>query len=110
MKQINLFAEETQLERLSKSGDSLERLKVIDFECFRPTLTEGMKKERKSSAGRYPFDNVMMFKVLVLQRLFNLSDDQTEYQITDRINALLMRTVASTTGCGMHRTTHTTRE
>ena len=86
MKQINLFAEETQLERLSKLGDSLERLKVIDFESFRPTLTEGMKKERKSSAGRHPFDNVMMFKVLVLQRLFNLSDDQTEYQITDRIS------------------------
>lgn len=86
MKQINLFAEETQLERLSKLGDSLERLKVIDFESFRPILTEGMKKERKSSAGRHPFDNVMMFKVLVLQRLFNLSDDQTEYQITDRIS------------------------
>lgn len=86
MKQITLFAEETQLERLSKLGDSLERLKVIDFESFRPTLTEGMKKERKSSAGRHPFDNVMMFKVLVLQRLFNLSDDQTEYQITDRIS------------------------
>ena len=27
----------------------------------------------------------MMFKLLVLQRMFNLSDDQTEYQITDRI-------------------------
>jgi len=84
--QINLFAEETQLERLSKLGDSLERLKIIDFESFRPTLTEGLKKERKSRAGRPPFDNVMMFKVLVLQRLFNLSDDQTEYQITDRIS------------------------
>ena len=77
MKQINLFAEETQLERLSKLGDSLERLKVIDFESFRPILTAGMKRERKSSAGRHPFDNVMMFKVLVLQRLFNLSDDRS---------------------------------
>ena len=84
--QINLFAEETQLERLSKLGDSLERLKIIDFESFRPTLTDSLKKERKSRAGRPPFDNVMMFKVLVLQRLFNLSDDQTEYQITDRIS------------------------
>ena len=84
--QINLFAEETQLERLSKLGDSLERLKIIDFESFRPTLTDGLKKERKSRAGRPSFDNVMMFKVLILQRLFNLSDDQTEYQITDRIS------------------------
>ena len=84
--QFNLFAEETQLERLSKLGDSLERLKIIDFESFRPTLTDGLKKERKSRAGRPPCDNVMMFKVLILQRLFNLSDDQTEYQITDRIS------------------------
>ena len=86
MKQVNLFAEETQLERLSKLGDSLERLKIIDFESFRPILTDGLKKERKSNAGRHPFDNVMMFKVLVLEKLFNLSDVQTEYQITDRIN------------------------
>ena len=40
----------------------------------------------KTQKGRHPFDHVMMFKVLVLQRLFNLSDDQTEYQITDRIS------------------------
>ena len=44
MKQINLFAEETQLERLSKLGDSLERMKVIDFESFRPILTGGHEK------------------------------------------------------------------
>ena len=46
MKQINLFAEETQLERLSNLGDSLERLKIIDFESFRPILNDGLKKER----------------------------------------------------------------
>ena len=33
----------------------------------------------KTQKGRHPFDHVMMFKVLVLQRFFNLSDDQTEY-------------------------------
>lgn len=84
--QINIFAEETQLERLSKLGDSLERLKIVDFESFRSTLNDAIKKERKSNAGRPPYDVVMMFKVLVLQRLFNLSDDQTEYQITDRMS------------------------
>lgn len=56
-------------------GDSLERLKIIDFESFRSTLTDSLKKERKSRAGRPPLDNLMMFMVLVLQRLFNLSDD-----------------------------------
>lgn len=81
-----MMAEETQLAKLSKLGDSLERLKIIDFEAFRPELENVYKKERKSNAGRQPFDVVMMFKILVLQRLFNLSDDQTEYQITDRMS------------------------
>ena len=84
--QINLFAEETQLQKLTKLGDSLEKLNIIDFESFRPLLVSAARKERKNNAGRPAFDVVMMFKVLVLQRLFNLSDDQTEYQITDRIS------------------------
>lgn len=84
--QISLFGEETQLERLSKLGDSLERLKVINFESFRPILKNALKKDRKSNAGRPAFDCMMMFKVLVLQRLYNLSDEQIEYQITDRIS------------------------
>jgi len=84
--QLNLFAEEAQLQRLSQLGDSLEKLKVIDFEAFRPELEVIYQKERKSNAGRQPYDVVMMFKILVLQRLFNLSDDQTEYQITDRMS------------------------
>ena len=50
MKQINLFAEETQLERLSKLGDSLERLKIIDFESFRPILNYGYKDHVKVDA------------------------------------------------------------
>ena len=84
--QFNMFAGEAQLQRLSKLGDSLEKLKIIDFEIFRPLLEKAFFKERKSNAGRPPFDVVMMFKILVLQRLFNLSDDQTEYQITDRMS------------------------
>lgn len=30
--------------------------------------------------------SVLMFKTLVLQRLYNLSDEQVEYQMTDRIS------------------------
>ena len=70
--QINLFAEETQLQRLSEFEDSLEKLNVIDFESFRPLLEKVNCKERKSKAVRPSYDVVMMFKILVLQRLFNL--------------------------------------
>jgi hypothetical protein len=41
---------------------------------------------RKSSAGRKPLDAVMMFKAIILCSLYNLSDDQVEYQIRDRLS------------------------
>ena len=46
MKQISLFAEKTKLERLSKSGDSLERLKIFDSESLRLILTDALKSLR----------------------------------------------------------------
>ena len=42
--------------------------------------------ERKSPAGRKPWDEIVIFKALVLQALYNLSDDQIEYQIRDRLS------------------------
>ena len=56
----------------------MEKLNVIDFETFRPLLEKVNCKERKSKAVRASYDVVMMLKLLVLHRLFNLSDDQTE--------------------------------
>ena len=82
----SFFAEEEQLRRLSELGDSLEKLKCIDFERFRPHLTKALSHDRRSNAGRPSFDCVMMFKILVLKSLFKLSDDQAEYQITDRMS------------------------
>lgn len=57
---------------------------LIDWEDFRPTLESIRNKPRKSNAGRKPFDAVLMFKALVIQHLYNLSDDELEYQIRDR--------------------------
>ena len=79
--QLNLFAEDNRLEKLTKLGDSLLKLNVVNWESFRPALEEVFRKERKSNAGRHPFDVVMMFKLLVLHRLFNLKNDKTDDQI-----------------------------
>ncbi len=86
MKQLGMFDEEDRLRKLSRLGDSLERLNVIDWTMFQPVLARAFEKERKSNAGRPPYDYLMMFKILVLQRLYNISDDQTEYQINDRMS------------------------
>lgn len=80
-----LFAEEFRLSKLSKQGDPLERLnKVIDWEYFRTTI-EQINKVKMVNAGPKPYDRVLMFKILILQRYYNLSDSQLEYQILDRL-------------------------
>ena len=59
--------------------------KVIDFEVFRRTLESNLiKTEKKSNAGARPYDVVLMFKIMILQRYYGLGDKQIEYQIIDR--------------------------
>lgn len=85
--QIGFWDESLRLEKLSQLGDSLERLNgAINWEIFRPALTKVFKKEHKGAGGRPPYDYLMLFKVLVLQRIYNLSDEQAEYQINDRMS------------------------
>ena len=87
MKQRGLFDEDERLQKISALGDPLEKLdKVINWNIFRPTLTTALRKEAKGPGGRPPYDYVMMFKILILQRLYNISDAQTEYQIQDRLS------------------------
>jgi len=85
--QRSFFDEQDRLKQLSRQGDPLERLSAaVDWELFRPQLKKCFKKEPKGPGGRPPYDYVMMFKVLILQRLYNLSDEQMQYQILDRLS------------------------
>ena len=62
---------------------------VVPWESFRAQVSAVWRKpdeERKSAAGRKPWDEIVMVKTLVLQALYNLSDDQVEYQIRDRLS------------------------
>ncbi len=90
MKQKNprgLFDEEYRLEKLTKKKDPLMRLKEeISWKIFRPILDNVFSKEAKGKGGRPPFDYLLMFKILILQRCYNISDEQMEYQINDRLS------------------------
>ena len=82
-----LFDIDNRLEYLTENGDILPNLKkLVPWEDFRGELEVIYAHERKSNAGRRPFDVVMMFKILILQSLYNLSDDEMEYQIMDRLS------------------------
>lgn len=85
--QTSLFDLENRYASLSEAGDPLERLDtVIDWGIFRPILERIDVKERKSAAGRKPICRVLMFKLLILQRLHNLSDERLQFQVTDRLS------------------------
>ena len=82
-----LFDWQTRFQQLDKNGDPLAKLNnLLNWEQFRQKLNVLREFDRKSNAGRKPFDVVMMFKVLIIQSLYNLSDDQTEFQIRDRLS------------------------
>jgi len=84
---MGLFDSDFRIEKLIRLGDPLHRLSQgVDFEIFRPLLQDQLSKLSQGAGGRPPYDYVLMFKILILQRYFNLSDDQVEFQICDRIS------------------------
>jgi transposase len=79
--------QDIRLSKISKLGDPLEILNNgIDFEIFRNLLENRLGQASKGPSGRPPYDYILMFKILILQRYYNLSDDQVEYQINDRLS------------------------
>lgn len=81
----SLFEEQYTINELSKMGNPLEMLsQCLEFEMFWEKLESVLTKEdRRSNAGRRPIDPVLMIKVMFIQRMYCLSDEQAEYQIKD---------------------------
>lgn len=82
-----LFGEHFRLEKLSKQGDPLEKLNnAINWDNFLPVLQRIENQTKTSNAGAKPYSPLLMFKIMILQRYYNLSDEQIEYQILDRMS------------------------
>ncbi|MGA8157877.1 MAG: transposase, partial [Rhodoplanes sp.] len=90
MGQAGFFDAEKRLAALSKKGDPLEAIAaLVPWESFRADIEAVAltpDAEKKSRAGRKPFDAILMFRMLILQSLYNLSDEQIEYQVRDRMS------------------------
>ena len=75
---------------LDAKNDPLVKINsIVRWEDFRGRLEAAWRKppeERKSNAGCKPWDAVVMFKAIILCALYNLSDDQVEYHICDRLS------------------------
>jgi IS5 family transposase len=90
MGQLGFFDTEKRLVALSEKGDPLEAIAaLVPWESFRADIEAVVltpEEAKKSKAGRKPFDAMVMFRMLVLQSLYNLSDEQIEYQVRDRLS------------------------
>jgi len=90
MSQMGFFDIANRYAGLDAKNDPLVKIdEVVRWEDFRPSLEVVWRApagERKSAAGRKPWDAVVMFKAIVLSALYNLSDDQVEYQTRDRLS------------------------
>src|ERR1700680_814694 len=90
MGQFGFFDAHRRLGAITAKGDPLEMIgRVVPLESFRPEIEAGVLprlSERKTSPGRKPIDVMVMFRMLVLQSLYNLSDEQVEYQVRDRLS------------------------
>ncbi len=76
-----LFDTQDTVIKLSEIGNPLEMIcKVVDFELFRKTLeSKLLNTNKKNNAGAKPYDVVMMFQIMILQRYYGLGDTQMEY-------------------------------
>ena len=87
MSQLGFWDWEKRHQYLADKQDILVKLnEMIPWEEFREILNRTQTKERKSKAGRKGIDPVRMFKLLILQRLYGISDEALEYQVNDRLS------------------------
>ncbi len=87
MKPVILKDLTQRYQKLNQKNNFLIRLnEIVPWEDLRPILKQIRQKPRKSKAGRKPIDVILMFKLLILQKLYNISDEQLEYQVNDRLS------------------------
>jgi IS5 family transposase len=85
MIQPGFFDLQDRLHTIDKNGDPLAKInETVNWEMFRSGLEKARDKGRQSTVGPKGYDVILLFKILVLQSLYNLSDDATEFQILDR--------------------------
>ena len=85
MGQRGIWDEQQRVAKLREKKPVLKRLsESIPWESFRPLLDKGYTQERKTNAGCKRIDPMVLYKMLVLQPLFTLSDEEIEFQENDR--------------------------
>ena len=77
---------EIYLKKLSRKDPLAALKKTIKWDIFSADLHSFRKSLKSYDTGRPPFDPMLMFKILILQSLYKLSDEVMEFMIRDRLS------------------------
>lgn len=84
---LSLFADQEREAKLDSLGDPLALLsKHVDFATMAVEIDRWVPRPSQAKGGRPPYPTELMTRLLVLQHLFNLSDEQMEFQLLDRMS------------------------
>lgn len=83
----DLFADEHHRKKIDTLGDPLTEIELhIDFVALAAEVDRVAPRPVSAQGGRPPYPTETMVRILVLKRLYNLSDEQMEYQLLDRMS------------------------
>ncbi len=83
----DLFAAHEHRAKIDRLGDPLAQIASrIDFAALAAEVDRVAPRPVSLQGGRPPFPTETMVRILVLKRLYNLSDEQIEFQLLDRMS------------------------
>ena len=83
----DLFAEQEHRNKLDSLGDPLlDIVKHMDFAALAARVDEVAPRKDAGKGGRPAYPTETMVRIVVLKRLYNLSDEAMEYQLLDRMS------------------------
>lgn len=83
----DLFASDHHRQKLDRLGHPLVEIeKHISFTALAAEVDRVAPRPVSLKGGRPSFPTETMVRILVLKRLYNLSDEQMEYQLLDRMS------------------------
>ena len=83
----DLFAFDHHRKKIDSLGDPLAEIEsYIDFVALATEVDRIAPRPVSAQGGRPPYPTETMVRILVLKRLYNLSDEQMEYQLLDRMS------------------------
>ena len=87
MIKTSLFADQEREAKLNKLGDALRVMEQhVDFAALADEVDRAAPRPSRERGGRPPFPTEMMVRILLIQQMFNLSDEQMEFQLLDRLS------------------------